>query len=201
MEVQASVMDTSRMSLRDLTPRICYRSGAGNVVDDFYVPCMERSILYRRAVGYFTSAALSLAARGAAQLIKSGGRIQLVTSPRLLESDVEAIERGYESRGQRIRQIMEVELDELANELEHERLGALAWLISVGSLELKLALRVNPHTRRLVRGIYHEKIGVFADSEGAHFSDLGRPFQRDRGRRFKLMPDGGKARECLWSLS
>lgn len=169
------------MSLRDLTPRICYRSGAGNVVDDFYVPCMERSILYRRAVGYFTSAALSLAARGAAQLIKSGGRIQLVTSPRLLESDVEAIERGYESRGQRIRQIMEVELNELANELEHERLGALAWLISVGSLELKLALRVNPHTRRLVRGIYHEKIGVFADSEGNLISFTGSQNETEGG--------------------
>lgn len=169
------------MSLREFTPRICYRSNTGNVVDDFYVPCMERSILYRRAVGYFTSGSLSLAARGAAQLIKSGGRIQLVTSPRLLESDVEAIERGYESRGQRIRQIMEVELDQLANELEHERLAALAWLISVGSLEIKLALRVNPHTRQLVRGIYHEKIGVFADSEGNLISFTGSQNETEGG--------------------
>ncbi len=96
------------MSLREFTPRICYRSNAGNVVDDFYVPCMQRSTLYRRAVGYFTSASLSLAARGAAQLIKCSGRIQLVTSPRLVEDDIEAIERGYETRGQRIRQLAEV---------------------------------------------------------------------------------------------
>ena len=54
----------------------------------------------------------------------------------------------------------------LANELEQERLAALAWLISIGSLEIKLALRVNPYTRQLVRGIYHEKIGIFEDSEG-----------------------------------
>ena len=142
---------------------------------------MERSVLYRRAVGYFTSGSLSLAARGAAQLIKSGGRIQLVTSPRLQESDVEAIERGYESRGQRIRKVIEVELDELANELEHERLGALAWLISVGSLEIKLALRVHPRTRRLVRGIYHEKIGVFADSEGNLVSFTGSQNETEGG--------------------
>ena len=133
------------MSLRDLTPRISYRSGAGNVVDDFYVPCMERSILYRRAVGYFTSGALSLAARGAAQLIKSGGRIQLVTSPKLQASDVEAIERGYATRGQRIRQVIEVELDELANELEHERLGALA---SQPALSLASGRRLQDHTLR-----------------------------------------------------
>jgi len=173
--------DTSPMSLRDFSPRICYRSNTGNVVDDFYVPCMERSVLYRRAVGYFTSGSLSLAARGAAQLIKSGGRIQLVTSPRLQESDVEAIERGYESRGQRIRKVMEVELDELANELEHERLGALAWLVSVGALEIKLALRVHPQTRRLVRGIYHEKIGVFADSEGNLVSFTGSQNETEGG--------------------
>ncbi|MDE2627328.1 MAG: DEAD/DEAH box helicase family protein [Burkholderiales bacterium] len=169
------------MSLRDLTPRICYRSNAGNVVDDFYVPCMERSVLYRRAVGYFTSGSLSLAARGAAQLIKSGGRIQLVTSPRLQASDVEAIERGYATRGQRIRQVVEVELDKLANELEQERLGALAWLISVGSLEIKLALRVNPQTRQIVRGIYHEKIGVFADSEGNLISFTGSQNETEGG--------------------
>jgi superfamily II DNA or RNA helicase len=169
------------MSLREFTPRICYRSNAGNVVDDFYVPCMERSVLYRRAVGYFTSKALSLAARGAAHLIKSGGRIQLVTSPHLQESDIEAIEQGYESRGQRIRQVIEVELDELANELEHERLAALAWLISVGALEIKLALRVNPNTQQLVRGIYHEKIGIFADSEGNLISFTGSQNETEGG--------------------
>jgi DNA phosphorothioation system restriction enzyme len=142
---------------------------------------MERSVLYRRAVGYFTSKALSLAARGAAHLIKSGGRIQLVTSPHLQESDIEAIEQGYESRGQRIRQVIEVELDELANELEHERLAALAWLISVGALEIKLALRVNPNTQQLVRGIYHEKIGIFADSEGNLISFTGSQNETEGG--------------------
>ncbi len=138
-------------------------------------------MLYRRAVGYFTSRALSLAARGAAQLIKSGGRIQLITSPRLQESDVEAIQRGYESRGQRIRQIIEVELDELTSELEQQRLEALAWLISVGSLEIKLALRVDPYTRQLVRGIYHEKIGVFEDSEGNLISFTGSQNETEGG--------------------
>ena len=169
------------MSLREFTPRICYRSNAGNVVDDFYVPCMQRSTLYRRAVGYFTSASLSLAARGAAQLIKCGGRIQLVTSPRLVEDDIEAIERGYETRGQRIRQLAEVELHQLANEIEQERLAALAWLISIGSLEIKLALRVDPSTRRLVRGIYHEKIGVFADAGGNLVSFTGSQNETEGG--------------------
>ena len=123
-------------------------------------------MLYRRAVGYFTSGSLRLVARGAAQLFKSGGRIQLVTSPKLSEEDVDAIEKGYEGRGQRIRKLCEVELEQLTTELERESLNALAWLISSGLLEIKLAIRVDPRTGRLVRGIYHEKIGIFEDAEG-----------------------------------
>lgn len=51
------------MSLQNIKPKISYRSDAGNVVDDFYVPCMTNAVLYRRAVGYFTSGSLSLAVK------------------------------------------------------------------------------------------------------------------------------------------
>ncbi|MDM0091589.1 MULTISPECIES: DEAD/DEAH box helicase family protein [unclassified Variovorax] len=161
------------MSLQSIKPKISYRSDAGNVVDDFYVPCMTNAVLYRRAVGYFTSGSLSLAARGAARLIKSGGKIQLITSPQLSAEDTEAIEKGYESRGQRIRKLFETELEQLQDELERERLNALAWLISINALEIKLALRVDPRTGKLGRGIYHEKIGVFEDSSGAMIAFTG----------------------------
>lgn len=161
------------MSLQNVRPKISYRSDAGNVVDDFYVPCMENSVLYRRAVGYFTSGALSLAARGAARLIKSGGRIQLITSPQLSEADAHAIEMGYESRGQRVRKLFETELEQLQDELERDRLSALAWLISIDALEIKLAIRIDPRTGKLGRGIYHEKIGVFEDSNGERIAFTG----------------------------
>lgn len=161
------------MSLQSIEPKISYRSDAGNVVDDFYVPCMSNAVLYRRAVGYFTSGSLSLAARGVSRLIKSGGKIQLITSPQLSADDTEAIEKGYESRGQRIRKIFEIELEQLQDELERERLSALAWLVSIDALEIKLALRVDPKTGKLGRGIYHEKIGVFEDSSGAMIAFTG----------------------------
>lgn len=161
------------MSLQNVKPKISYRSDAGNVVDDFYVPCMQNSVLYRRAVGYFTSGALSLAARGAARLIKSGGRIQLITSPQLSDADAEAIEMGYESRGQRVRKLFETELEQLQDELERDRLSALAWLVSINALEIKLAIRIDPKTGKLGRGIYHEKIGVFEDAAGAMIAFTG----------------------------
>ncbi|WP_207002070.1 DEAD/DEAH box helicase family protein [Trinickia mobilis] len=153
-------------SLRELAFKICYRSGASNVVDDFYVPCMERSVLYRRAVGYFTSAGLSLAARGAAHLIASGGKIQLITSPNLSEEDIEAIERGYEARSRVAQRLFVLEMERVESELIQQRLSALAWLISLGRLEIRIAFRVDPSTGCLARGLYHEKIGVFEDEEG-----------------------------------
>ena len=66
--------------LSQLAPqfRISYRSGRDDLVRDFFVPCLERAILYRRAVGYFTSSGLAHAARGVASLVSRGGKMRLV---------------------------------------------------------------------------------------------------------------------------
>lgn len=153
-------------SLRELKFKIRYRSGTSNVVEDFYVPCMERSTLYRRAVGYFSSEGLSLAAKGAARLIASGGKIQLIASPNLSEDDIRAIESGYESRTTAARRCLLASVDKIESELISQRLSALAWLISIGHLEFRLAFRVDPTSGKLTRGLYHEKIGIFEDSDG-----------------------------------
>jgi DNA phosphorothioation system restriction enzyme len=52
--------------------------------------------------------------------------------------------------------------------LVRDRLSALAWLISTGKLDIRLALRVDPLTARLQRGIYHEKFGIFTDEYENH---------------------------------
>jgi len=39
--------------------KISYRSGRDDLIRDFYTPCLERAVLYRRAVGYFTSSGLA----------------------------------------------------------------------------------------------------------------------------------------------
>jgi hypothetical protein len=51
-------------TLADLPLETEYRSDTHDLVRDFYVPCLERSTRYRRAVGYFTSRGLSVAAQG-----------------------------------------------------------------------------------------------------------------------------------------
>jgi hypothetical protein len=68
-----------------------YRSDSDNIIQNFYIPCLEKSVTYCRAVGFFSSSSLAAAARGITALIKAGGRMQLVASPHLSEEDAEAL--------------------------------------------------------------------------------------------------------------
>ncbi len=160
-------------SLSELALDISYRSDEGNVVRDFYVPCLQRSAIYRRAAGYFSSSGLALAAKGLAELIKTDGTVQLVVSPQLIEDDVQAIEHGYQSRVDVLRNAARRAMTDPEQALIKNRLAALSWMIANGSLDIKIALRVDADTGRLSRGIYHEKIGIFSDACGNHVAFTG----------------------------
>lgn len=151
------------MGLRDLDLRFQYRPNEGNLVDEFYLPCLSRSILYRRAVGYFTSGSLALAARGLSVFIgAAGGHMELVASPALTPGDQDAIRFGYGARADVVARCLLRQLQPNENDIINQRLGFLAWLIAHDRLDIKIALLadVNRH------GIYHEKIGVFQDAAG-----------------------------------
>jgi DNA phosphorothioation system restriction enzyme len=160
-------------TLSELALDISYRSDEGNVVSDFYVPCLERCSIYRRAAGYFTSSGLALAAKGLAHLIERQGKVQLVVSPVLTDADIDAIQQGYKSRDAVLEDAARRELKDPEHELSKNRLSALSWLIANGTLDIKLALRIDLVTRRYTSGIYHEKIGIFSDSYGNHVAFTG----------------------------
>ncbi len=151
------------MLLNKLKLNISYSSDNRNIVRDFYVPCMMRSRLYKRAVGYFTSHGLSIAAQGVAHLLENGGKIQLIASPHLTNEDIEAIASGYKRREEVLFDIASKTFKEIKDELMKERLNALAWLIETGSLDVRLALRID-NNRLLKKGIFHEKMGIFTDT-------------------------------------
>ncbi len=152
--------------LRDINFAVSYRSDEGNIVDQFYVPCLKRASVYRRAVGYFTSSGLSAAAKGLAQFLKSDGKMFLVASPKLNKEDCDAIEKGYESRNEVVARAVLRELDGEFDQLVNNRLACLAWLIAAGRLEIKLAVPGSLPDGRRRRGLYHEKIGIFTDAVG-----------------------------------
>ncbi len=151
--------------LSQLKLQISYSSDCSNVVTDFYNLCLIRACLYRRAVGYFTSNGLAIAAQGVVHLLKNGGKIQLIASPVLTEEDVIAINEGYGARDEVIKEALQHSLKDIESTLVKDRLSALAWLISSNSLDIKLALRIDADSK-IKRGIFHEKMGIFSDPHG-----------------------------------
>ena len=149
------------MSLIDLNIKSEYRSLIDNVVDDFYVPILKESVLYQRAVGFFSSSALIAISKGVEGLIINGGKIQIIASPRLSQEDIDEIRKGYE-----VRKVLERALlrgIETHNSVEDtSRLSYIASLIANGVLDIKIAfLSTNNEI-----AMYHEKMGIMNDIEG-----------------------------------
>lgn len=158
--------------LADLSLRLSYRTGRDDLAWDFFVPCLESSVLYRRAAGYFSSAGLALAARGVASLAARGGTMRLVVSPYLEPADVEALRAAVEHPADALRVIAARGLADIEDALIKDRLNALAWLAAAGRLEIRLALRLDPQGG-FSRGIFHEKMGIFTDSANHHVAFSG----------------------------
>lgn len=159
-------------NLTDIPIKLSYRTGRDDMVKDFFIPCLESSVLYRRAAGYFTSAGLALAARGVASLASRRGKMQLVVSPHMEPADVEALQAAASNPADALRAIAARSLADIEDALVKDRLNALAWLAAAGLLEIKLALRLDVRGG-FSRGIFHEKTGIFSDRDGNHVSFSG----------------------------
>ncbi len=147
------------MTFRNLNIEKEYRNRQINIIDNFYVPILREATSYDRAVGFFSSTSLSEIAEGILPLVKNGGKIRIIASPKLSEEDIEAINVGYRNRNEIIKESLERELLPAKNKRDAYRLNLLANLIASGVLEFKIAL-VNNHNNI---GMYHEKMGIFYD--------------------------------------
>jgi superfamily II DNA or RNA helicase len=149
------------MGYQDLSIQRSYKTNKNDIVKEFYVPILKNSVLYKRAVGFFSSTALVELSKGIAGLVKNGGKIKFIVSPLLSEEDIAAIQKGYDERGIVERALLR-EFREPKNASDEERLNWLANLIASGAMEIKVAFTPPSKTT----GMYHEKIGLLYDTEG-----------------------------------
>ena len=149
------------MGLNELIIQDEYRSSDCSIVEDFYIPCLAKSIVYKRAVGFFSSTSIAVAAKGLTALIRAEGKMQLIASPQLSDEDIEAITTGMKQREEIIAEITTRELEREFNKVVKYRLACLAWLLSRQLLDIRLAIPQNIRST----GIYHEKLGIFEDAE------------------------------------
>jgi superfamily II DNA or RNA helicase len=137
-----------------------YSSENDNLLEDFYVPALSRSVYYDRAVGFFSAAILSYAAQGLTSFIKNDGKMRLIIGYELTFEEIESIKDGYEDRklSERIGRDFIKTIEEVEDHLFTNRLEALSWMVAGGSLDIKVALRM--------KGNYHDKVGIFKDQAG-----------------------------------
>ena len=146
------------MDFRGLDLKLEYRSRSDDVAKNFLNPLLKRSVLYKRAVGFFSSTSFDLIGAGICGLIENGGAIQIITSPQLSTEDVSAIKSGFKRRG-------EVSVEELLRKLKSSRsmtrLDLLSNLIAAGRLQIKIAVLESADNF----GMFHEKLGLMHDAE------------------------------------
>jgi superfamily II DNA or RNA helicase len=154
----------SRLDIKDR-----YRSGYDSILKDFYVPCLSAATLYRRGVGFFTTASLAIAIDGIQAFLRNQGTMRLVVSPQLNEEDIRAITNGYEERESVVEKAMIRGLHESMPDPKSRHLAFISWLVQQNILNIKVAISMTDSSI----ASYHEKLGIFTDATGNHVGFTG----------------------------
>ncbi len=153
--------------LRELNLMDRYATNRNDLVAEFYNPCLGCAVSYDRAVGYFHSSVLLLAAQPVSDFARSSGKIRLICSPELTKEDIEAFETGYEWRD-RIGDVLLRTIEQvLENANGRPLVEYIATLIAVGCLDIRIAFRPGAW------GIFHDKVGIMRDGDGHSISFTG----------------------------
>jgi superfamily II DNA or RNA helicase len=154
------------MALRNLQYQEDYRSGYNNLVEEFFRPSLREASIYWRAVGYFSSTALESFGSPLGEFVLNDGKIRLVTSVELTEADLNAIANGTPKEAICAERLEQIVSEEFADGVG-DGVARLSRLLELGRLEIRIA--VPKHGS----GIYHEKIGVFEDTDGEYVAFSG----------------------------
>lgn len=157
------------LSKLELNPS--YDSGVDNVLWDFYIPVLSKANQYDRIAGFFSSGVLAVAARGLEQFILNGGKIRLVTCPRLQGKDIKALHDSINNLDSIIYRDFINSYDEIEDNFEKDHIKALGWMIANGLLEIKIAIvcknnMLCSESEVNELGIMHQKVGILYDQVG-----------------------------------
>ncbi|MGN8163825.1 DEAD/DEAH box helicase family protein [Pantoea sp. 22096] len=153
--------------LKEAGLKFSYSSENSSIVNDFYVPALKNGTTYDRAVGFFSSSSLSIAARGLAPLLESGGIMRLIIGYPVSSEDFDAIKHGIgiSKHLTLIDHSVKVFFDNMQDNLECRRFDALSFLVASHRLQIRFAFRP--------RGMYHEKIGIIRDTDNFRVAFIG----------------------------
>lgn len=166
------------VDLKSLELEKAYSSDFDDILHDFYIPALKQSTEYQRLAGFFSSTSLAVAARGILGLIRNGGIMKLVVSPRLRREDLDIIMNSLKDSERIIQERLLEELDQLEDGFARDHVSALCWMVANGRLKIKVAV---PHRGgeplscedSEQSGLFHQKVGILRDSKGNTISFSG----------------------------
>lgn len=153
------------MSLKDIDSLIKsdYFSANENLIEGFYNLALAESVKYDRLSGYFSSASLSVAAKGMTKLIENDGHIRLLCGVELSKDDWNSISNPEQFKDIINKNFLD-EYENLEDELIWNYTKVLGWMIANEILEVKIGLNYI-HGKYIPDEIFHPKLGIFHDAE------------------------------------
>ncbi len=139
------------MGLRDLILKEEYRSDRDNLIEEFFLPCLDNCIEYDRAVEYVALKSLTAYYFGLKSFIENNVQIRIVTGHRLRTSDLNVLSKLYGKKNGKVNLPTKSGID--------KKYGLLNKMIEDNKLKIKIAI---PNSEE-VYGSFEEKIGVFRD--------------------------------------
>jgi superfamily II DNA or RNA helicase len=144
-----------------------YSSSGASLVQDFFSPVLESARTYDRAAGYFSSSLFVLAPVAWTDFFFSGGKMKLLSSVELSGPDAQNLSGGH-LPDERFRSSFEEAWANLISDPTKELTASLLRaLIYFEKLEVKVAIF------RKKGGLFHDKLGIFRDSDGHAVSFTG----------------------------
>ena len=156
------------MPFKNLELKISYDSDETDILDAFYKPVLRESILYQRMAGYFSSTTFGLVMGEVMNFIEKGGRIKLVTGVELSENDKDVIEEYVNGRTAKFDDHLIKEIN-TADMFLTDCSALMGWMLmkkTDGESQLEIKIAIPEGGGEVGSRLYHQKIGVFFDSDG-----------------------------------
>ncbi len=139
------------MGLRELSLKEEYRSDRENLIEEFFVPCLDNCIEYDRAIEYATLRSLTGYYFGLKSFLENKVQIRIVTGHRFRTSDLNIFSKLYGKKSGL--------LPHKLTPTKEKKLSLLDRMIETNKLKIKIAI---PNSEE-VYGSFGEKIGIFHD--------------------------------------
>lgn len=139
------------MGLRELSLKEEYRSDRENLIEEFFIPCLDNCIEYDRAIEYATLKSLTGYYFGLKSFLENKVQIRIVTGHRFRTSDLNIFSKLYGKKSGIISGNL--------TDAKEKKFSVLNKMIETNKLKMKIAI---PNSEE-VYGSFGEKIGIFHD--------------------------------------